>query len=153
MEDAQHAKYSRICHPKTYHCGLRIIFSFMHWRRKRQPTPVFLLGESQGQRSLVGCHLWGRRVRHNWSDLAAAAERPTRCSRTNTKNRCPFHHRGVECKTGSPEIPGAIGKFGLVVQNEAGQKLTEFCQENTLVIASTLFQHKRQPYTRTSPDG
>ena len=35
-------------------------FPFMHWRRKWQPTPVFLPGESQGQRSLVGCHLWGR---------------------------------------------------------------------------------------------
>ena len=36
------------------------LFSFMHWRRKWQPTPVFLPGESEGQRSLVGCHLWGR---------------------------------------------------------------------------------------------
>ena len=35
------------------------LFTFMHWRRKWQPTPVFLPGESQGQRSLVGCHLWG----------------------------------------------------------------------------------------------
>jgi len=45
----------------------------MHWRRKWQPTPVFLPGESQGQRSLVGCHLWDLRVGHDWSDLAAAA--------------------------------------------------------------------------------
>ena len=45
-------------------------------------------------------------------------------------------------------------KFGLGVQNESGQKLTEFCQQNTLVIANTLFkQHKRQLYTWTSPDG
>ena len=36
------------------------LFTFMHWRRKRQPTPVFLPGESQRQRSLLGCHLWGR---------------------------------------------------------------------------------------------
>ena len=49
------------------------LFTFMHWRRKWQPTPVFLPGESQGWQSLVGCHLWGsHRVRHNWSDLAAA---------------------------------------------------------------------------------
>ena len=49
-------------------------FTFTHWRRKWQPTPVFLPGEeSQGQRSLVGCRLWGRRVGHDWSDLAAAA--------------------------------------------------------------------------------
>ena len=47
------------------------LFTFMHWRRKWQPTPVFLLGESQGQRSLVGCRLWGHRVGHNWSNLAA----------------------------------------------------------------------------------
>ena len=47
-------------------------------------------------------------------------------------------------KVGSQEIPGVTGKFGLGVQNEAGQKLTEFCQENTLVITNTLFQqHKR----------
>ena len=49
------------------------LFTFMHWRRKWQPTPVFLPGESQGRGSLVGCHLWGRRVGHDWSDLAAAA--------------------------------------------------------------------------------
>ena len=46
--------------------------------------------------------------------------------------------------TGSQEIPGVIGKFSLGVQNEAGQRLTEFCQEKALVIANTLFQqHKR----------
>ena len=55
---------------------------------------------------------------------------------------------------GSQEIPGVTGKFGLGVQNEAGKRLTEFCQENTLVIANTLFQqHKRRLYTWTSPDG
>ena len=48
------------------------LFTFMHWRRTWQPTSLFLPGESQGWRSLVGCRLWGRRVRHNWSDLAAA---------------------------------------------------------------------------------
>ena len=45
----------------------------MHWRRKWQPTPVFLPGESQGRGSLVGCRLWGHRVRQDRSDLAAAA--------------------------------------------------------------------------------
>ena len=49
-------------------------FTFMHWRRKWQPTPAFLPGESQGRRSLVGCHLWGHTESdHDWSDLAAAA--------------------------------------------------------------------------------
>ena len=51
-------------------------------------------------------------------------------------------------KVGSQETPGVTGKFGLGVQNEAGQRLTGFCQENTLVIANTLFQkHKRRLYT------
>ena len=57
-------------------------------------------------------------------------------------------------KVGSQEIPAVMGKFGRGVQNEAGQRLTEFCQENTLVIANTLLQqHKRRLYTWTSPDG
>ena len=57
-------------------------------------------------------------------------------------------------KVGSQEIAGVTGKFGLGVQNKAGQRLTEFCQESTLVVANTLFQqHKRRLYTRTSPDG
>ena len=47
------------------------LFTFMHWRRKWQPTPVCLPGESQGWRSLVGCHLWSHRVGHDWSNLAA----------------------------------------------------------------------------------
>ena len=57
-------------------------------------------------------------------------------------------------KIGSQETPGVTGKFGLVIWNEAGQRLIEFCQENALVIANTLFQqHKRRLYTWTSPDG
>ena len=51
-------------------------------------------------------------------------------------------------KVGSQETPGATGKFGLGVENEAEQRLIDFCQENTLVIANTLFQqHKRRLYT------
>ena len=57
-------------------------------------------------------------------------------------------------KVGSQEIPGVMGKFGLGVQKEVGQRLREFCQENALVVANTLFQqHKRRLYTWTSPDG
>ena len=57
-------------------------------------------------------------------------------------------------KIGSQEISEVTGKFGLAVQNEAGQKLRKFCQGNTLVIANTLFQqHKRRLYTWTSSDG
>ena len=57
-------------------------------------------------------------------------------------------------KVGSQETPGVTGKFGLGVQNEAGQRLTEICQENALVIANTLFQqHKRRFYILTPLDG
>jgi len=137
------------------------LFTFMHWRRKWQPTPVFLPGESQGQRSLVGCCLWCRRVGHDWSDLAAAAAacpnhwcwrswnwlvlwRPTTLSRTNSppshKTKYVLYITGDwNATVGSQEIPGIIDKFLLGVQNEAGQRLTQFCQENTLVIANTLF--------------
>ena len=84
--------------------------------------------------------------------------RPTR-PRTNIKTKQNktdvLFIRGVwNAKVGSQETPGVTGKFCLRVQNEAGQRLTEFCQENSLVIANTLFQqHKRRLYTWTSPDG
>ena len=70
------------------------------------------------------------------------------------KRDVPFIIGDCNANVGSQEIPGVTGNFGLGVQNEAVQKLTEFCQENTLVIANTLFeQQKRRRYTRTSPDG
>ena len=57
-------------------------------------------------------------------------------------------------KVGNQDTPGVTGKFGLGMQNEAGQRLIEFSQENALLIANTLFQqHKRRLYTWTSPDG
>ena len=56
-----------------------------------------------------------------------------------------FIIRDCNAKVGSQEIPGVTGKFGLGVQNEAGQRLIEFCQENALVIVNTLFQqHKKR---------
>ena len=65
-----------------------------------------------------------------------------------------FITRDWNGKVGSQETPGVTGKFDLGVQNEAGQRLREFCQENSLVIANTLFQqHKRRLYTWPSPDG
>ena len=70
------------------------------------------------------------------------------------KKDIPFILEGRNAKVGNQEIPGVTGKFGLGVQNEAEQRLIEFCQENTLVIAKTLFeQHKRRFYTWTSPNG
>ena len=59
-----------------------------------------------------------------------------------------------DAKLGGQETPGVTGKFGLGVQNGAGQRLIEFCQENTLVLANTLFQqHQRRLYTWTSSNG
>ena len=80
--------------------------------------------------------------------------RPTRPFRTNTQKRRPFHYRERNAKVGSQETPGVTGKFGLGIWNETGQRLIDFCQENALVTANTLFQqHKRRLYTWISPDG
>ena len=77
-----------------------------------------------------------------------------RPSRTNTPKDVLFIIGDWNAEVGSQVIPGITGKFGLGVQNEACRRLTEFCQENVLVIANTLFQqHKRRLYTWTSPDG
>ena len=71
-----------------------------------------------------------------------------------TPQRCPFHIRDWNAKVGSQETPGVTGKFGFGIWNEAQQRIIEFCQENTLVVANTLIQkHKRRHYTWTSPDG
>ena len=76
-----------------------------------------------------------------------------RPSRTTPEKDVLFIIGDWNAKVGSQEIPGITGKFGLGVQNEAGQRLTEFCQENALVIANTLFQqHKRRLYTWTSTE-
>ena len=67
-----------------------------------------------------------------------------RPSRTNTKKDVLFIIGVWNAKVGNREIPGVTGKFGLGVQNEAGLRLVKFCQDNSLVIANTLFQqHKR----------
>ena len=74
--------------------------------------------------------------------------------RTNTPKICPLIIGDWNANVGSQETPGVTGKFGLGVQNEAGQRRIEFCQQNTLVIANTPFQkHKRRFYIWTSPDG
>ena len=73
---------------------------------------------------------------------------------TNTQKYVLFIIGDWNAKVGSQETPEVTGKFGLGIRNEAGQRLIEFCQENALVIANTLFQqHKRRLYTWTSPDG
>ena len=63
----------------------------------------------------------------------------TRHFRTNTQKRCPFYYRGLEFNSKKQETPGVKGKFGLGLQNEASQRLIEFCQEYALVIENTLF--------------
>ena len=78
--------------------------------------------------------------------------RPTRPSRTNTQKDVLFIIEDWSEILRSQETPGVTGKFR--VQNEAGQRLIEFCQENALVTANTLFQqHRIRLYTWTSPDG
>ena len=79
--------------------------------------------------------------------------RPTGPFRTNTPKDVLFIIGDLNAKAGSQKTLGVTGKFGLGVQNEAWQRLIEFCQENALVIANTFQQHKRQLYTWTSPDG
>ena len=69
-----------------------------------------------------------------------------------TPKKMSFIIEDWNAKVGSQETPGVTGKFGPGVQNEAGQRLIEFCQENALVIANTFF-HKSRLYTWTSPDG
>ena len=68
-------------------------------------------------------------------------------ARTNTQKRCPFHYRELECKSRSQETPGVTDKFGLGVQNEAGQRLTEFCRENSLVMQTPSSNNTREDST------
>ena len=80
--------------------------------------------------------------------------RPTTPSITNIKKDVIFTVVDWNAKVGSQETSGITAKFGLGVQNEAGQRLSEFCQENMLVIANTFFQQpKRRLYKWASPDG
>ena len=67
--------------------------------------------------------------------------------RTNTQNRCPFHYRGLECKSRKSRKPGVTGKFGLRTWNKAGQRVIEFCQENTLVTETPSSNNTREDST------
>ena len=70
------------------------------------------------------------------------------------QKRCPFHHRGLECKSRKSRDTFNNGQVWPWSTKSSRERLTEFCQENTLVIANTLFQQqKRRLYTWTSPDG
>ena len=147
------------------------------WSHRRQPTRLPRPWDSPGKNTGEGCHflLQCMKVKSESEVIQSCLtlSDPMDCSLpgssihgifqarvlelgaiafSNTQKSCPFHYRGLECK--SQEIPGVTGKVSLGIQNETGQSLTEFCQENTLVIANTLFQqHKRRLYTCTLPDG
>ena len=92
---------------------------------------------------------------HKWSMQGMAKENcTTLCLILTPKKDVLFIIGDWNAKVGSQETPGVTGKFGLGVRNEAGQRVIEFCQEDALVIANTLFQqHKRRLYTWISPDG
>ena len=80
--------------------------------------------------------------------------KPTRSSRTNTKKRCPLHHSGLEYKSKKSRNTWSNKQIWSWSTEWSRARLIEFCQENALVIANTLFQqHKRRLYTWTSPDG
>ena len=104
--------------------------------------------QQHGNPSLCPNHWWQR----SWSWWVLW--RPTRPSKVNSKKDVLFIIGDWNAKVGSQEIPRVTGKFGFWVQNEAGQRLTEFHQENTLVVANTLFQqYKRWLCTWKSLDG
>ena len=84
---------------QTWLSDFTFTFLFMHWRRKWQPTPVFLPGESQGWGSL-GAAVYGvTQSQTRLKQLSSSSSSSTRPSRTNTQKRCPFHHRGLEWKS------------------------------------------------------
>ena len=95
--------------------------------------------------------IWSRRVGHDWATEANWTEQDL--LKLTPKKDVLFITGDWNAKVGSQEIPGVTGKFGLGVQNEAGQRLIEFCQENALVITNTVFQqHKIRLYIWTSSD-
>ena len=114
----------------------------MHWRRKWQLTPVFLPGESRGWGSLVGFRLWGR-TESDTTEATKQQQQHEDLLELIPKEDIHFIIGDLYAKVRSQEIPGVTGKFGLGVQNEAGQRLIEFCQENTLVTSNTLFQQHK----------
>ena len=136
---------------------------------RRQPTRLPGPWDSPGKNTGVGCHFLLQCMKVN-----SEREVPQSCLTLSDPEDCSlqgFSIHGIfqarvqewgaiafsalsSYQWGSQETPGVTGKFGLGIWNEAGQRLIEFCQENALVIANTLFQqHKRRLYTWTSPDG
>ena len=87
----------------------------------------------------------------SWSWMVLWRPRPFR---TNTQKRCPFHYRGLECKSRKSRNTLSNRQIWPWNAEWSRAKTNRFCQENALVIANTLFQqHKRRLYTWTLPDG
>ena len=158
-------KFNSVDH-YIYYCG----------QESHRRNEVALIINKRVQNALVGCNLKDNRMvlfhfqgkpfnitlfqvcapttnaerSWSWSDLS----RPRIPPRTNTKRVVLFIRGNWNAKVGSQDTTGERGKFVLGVQNEPGQRLTEFCQKRALVIANTLFQqHKKWLYTWTSPNG
>ena len=126
---------------------------------RQQPTRLRHPWDSPGKDTGVGCHFLLQCMKVK-SESEVAQLCPTLATPWTAAYQAPLSMGFSRQKywSGVPlpplETPGVTGKFGLGVQNEAGQRLIEFCQENALVIANTLFQqHKRRLYTWTSSDG
>ena len=126
---------------------------------RQQPTRFPHPWESLGKNTGVGCHflLQCMKVRSESevTQLGPTLSGPMDCSPPGSSVHGILQARVLEWGAiAFSETLGVTGKVGFEVQNEAGQRLTEFCQENALFIANTLFQqHKRKLYTWTSPDG
>ena len=128
------------------------------WHHRLDGTESeWTLGVGDGQGGLACCDSWGRKESDmtewlNWTELNWW--RPTRPSRTNTQKKMSCHHKGLRCKSKKSRDTWSNRQVWPRVQNEAGQRLAELCQENTLVLTNNLFrQYKRRLYTWTSPDG
>ena len=116
-----------------------------------QPTRLWRPWDSPGKNTGVGCHFLLQCMKVKVKSLSRIRLLVTPW---NAAYQAPPSMEFSRQKYWSGLPSGVTGKCGLGVQNEAGQRLTEFCQENALVIANTLFkQHKRRLYTWTSPDG
>ena len=138
-----------------------------HWLDGRESEWTLGVGDRQG--GLACCDSWGLKESDmtewlNWTDTPTCNAKEAAVEqlyedlqgllKLTPQKDILFIIGDWNSKVESQEIPGVTGKFGLGVQNEAGQRVMEFCQENTLIVANTFFQQqKRRLYTWTSSDG
>ena len=120
---------------------------------KRKEKKNFSLFPRQIIQNHSNPSLWHNHwYQRNWS--WSVLWRPRKPPRTKTKKRRPINHRRLECNSRKSGDDWVTGRFGFGLQNEEGQRLREFCQENILVIANTLFQQRQTwLYIWTSQSG